>query len=46
MEKRELIYEGKTKRTYTTDNPGPLIQYFKDDAEEAYHEVHHRICAA
>jgi len=46
MEKRELIYEDKTKRTYTTDNPEFLIRYFKDDAEEAHHEVHHRVCAA
>ena len=46
MEKRKLIYEGKAKRIYTTDNPDLLIQYFKDDAEEAYHEVHHRLCAA
>ena len=32
MEKRELIYEGKAKRIYTTDNPDLVIQYFKDDA--------------
>jgi len=32
MEKRELIYEGKAKRLYTTDNPDLVIQYFKDDA--------------
>jgi phosphoribosylaminoimidazole-succinocarboxamide synthase len=32
MEKRELIYEGKAKRLYTTDDPDLLIQYFKDDA--------------
>jgi phosphoribosylaminoimidazole-succinocarboxamide synthase len=32
MEKRELIYEGKAKRVYTTDNPDLVIQYFKDDA--------------
>src|SRR5437870_2889945 len=32
MEKRELIYEGKAKKLYTTDDPQLLIQYFKDDA--------------
>jgi phosphoribosylaminoimidazole-succinocarboxamide synthase len=32
MEKRELIYEGKAKRVYTTDDPDLVIQYFKDDA--------------
>jgi phosphoribosylaminoimidazole-succinocarboxamide synthase len=32
MEKREMIYEGKAKRVYTTDNPDFVIQYFKDDA--------------
>ena len=32
MEKRQLIYEGKAKKLYTTDDPDLLIQYFKDDA--------------
>jgi phosphoribosylaminoimidazole-succinocarboxamide synthase len=32
MEKREKIYEGKAKIVYTTDRPGFIIQYFKDDA--------------
>jgi phosphoribosylaminoimidazole-succinocarboxamide synthase len=32
MEKRELIYEGKAKKLYTTDDPEVIIQYFKDDA--------------
>src|SRR3970040_2540708 len=32
MEKRELIYRGKAKKLYTTDDPDLLIQYFKDDA--------------
>ena len=32
MEKREKIYEGKAKIVYTTDKPGLVIQYFKDDA--------------
>jgi phosphoribosylaminoimidazole-succinocarboxamide synthase len=32
MEKRDLIYEGKAKQVYTTDNPDLVIQYFKDDA--------------
>lgn len=32
MEKRDLIYEGKAKRVYRTDDPDLVIQYFKDDA--------------
>lgn len=32
MEKRELLYEGKAKRLYATDDPTLVIQYFKDDA--------------
>ena len=32
MEKKDKIYEGKAKILYTTDDPGLLIQYFKDDA--------------
>ncbi len=32
MEKREKLYEGKAKIVYSTDDPGKVIQYFKDDA--------------
>lgn len=32
MEKRELLYEGKAKQVYATDDPDYVIQYFKDDA--------------
>ncbi|MFQ5666291.1 MAG: phosphoribosylaminoimidazolesuccinocarboxamide synthase [Candidatus Binatia bacterium] len=32
MEKRELIYEGKAKRLYATDDPALIIQDFKDAA--------------
>ncbi|RUM63149.1 MAG: phosphoribosylaminoimidazolesuccinocarboxamide synthase [Sulfurospirillum sp.] len=31
MEKRELLYEGKAKKLYTTENPDQLIAEFKDD---------------
>ena len=31
-EKREMFYEGKAKKLYTTNNPDLIIQYFKDDA--------------
>lgn len=31
MEKRELIYEGKAKRLFTTDDANLLISEFKDD---------------
>lgn len=32
MEKKELLYEGKAKRVYTTENPDVLIVDYKDDA--------------
>ncbi len=32
MEKRELIYEGKAKRVYATDQIGQVIHEFKDEA--------------
>ena len=31
MEKKELLYEGKAKKLYTTDKPDLLIAEFKDD---------------
>ena len=31
MEKREVIYEGKAKRLYNTDDPALVIAEFKDD---------------
>lgn len=32
MEKKELLYEGKAKKIYATDNPELVVVYFKDDA--------------
>ncbi|MBI5810348.1 MAG: phosphoribosylaminoimidazolesuccinocarboxamide synthase [Deltaproteobacteria bacterium] len=32
MKKLEKIYEGKAKTLYSTDDPGLIIQYFKDEA--------------
>lgn len=32
MEKKELLYEGKAKRVYATENAEIVIQEFKDDA--------------
>ena len=32
MEKKELVYEGKAKKVYTTENPDVLIVDYKDDA--------------
>jgi len=32
MEKRELLYEGKAKQVYATDDKNTIIMYFKDDA--------------
>ena len=31
-QKREMFYEGKAKKLYTTSDPDLVIQYFKDDA--------------
>jgi phosphoribosylaminoimidazole-succinocarboxamide synthase len=30
--KKEMIYEGKAKKVYATDNPNEVIIYYKDDA--------------
>lgn len=32
LQKREMFYEGKAKKLYTTSDPDLVIQYFKDDA--------------
>ena len=32
MEKKEKLYEGKAKIVYSTEDPGLVIQHFKDDA--------------
>jgi len=32
MEKRELIYEGKAKMVFATDEPGQVLHEFKDEA--------------
>lgn len=32
MEKKEMLYEGKAKKVYTTENPDVLIVSYKDDA--------------
>ncbi|MDP4145905.1 MAG: phosphoribosylaminoimidazolesuccinocarboxamide synthase, partial [Bacillota bacterium] len=32
MEKRELMYEGKAKQIYSTDDSDKVIMYYKDDA--------------
>ncbi len=32
MKKLDKIYEGKAKILYATDDPGLIVQYFKDDA--------------
>ena len=32
MEKKEMLYEGKAKKVYTTDDPEQLIVSYKDDA--------------
>ena len=32
MNKGELLYEGKAKKVYMTDDPGLLIVSYKDDA--------------
>lgn len=32
MKKKELLYEGKAKQVFTTDNPEILLVFYKDDA--------------
>ena len=32
MEKKELLYEGKAKKVFTTEDPDALIVSYKDDA--------------
>ena len=32
MEKQELLYEGKAKKVFTTEDPDLLIVDYKDDA--------------
>ena len=32
MEKKELLYEGKAKKVFTTEDPDVLIVDYKDDA--------------
>ncbi|MGN1093319.1 MAG: phosphoribosylaminoimidazolesuccinocarboxamide synthase, partial [Monoglobaceae bacterium] len=32
MEKKELLYEGKAKKVFATDNPDYCIVSYKDDA--------------
>lgn len=32
MEKKEMLYEGKAKQVFATDNPNEVVVRFKDDA--------------
>ena len=32
MEKKEMLYEGKAKRVYATEDPEVLLVDYKDDA--------------
>ena len=32
MKKGQMLYEGKAKQVFATDDPDLLIQHFKDDA--------------
>ncbi|BBG65649.1 phosphoribosylaminoimidazole-succinocarboxamide synthase [Hydrogenimonas sp.] len=40
MTKKELLYEGKAKRLFTTDNPEELVAEFKDDLTAFNGEKH------
>ena len=40
MTKGELIYEGKAKMMYATDDPNKVLVYFKDDATAGNGEKH------
>ena len=44
MEKKNLLYEGKAKKIFETDDEDLLIQYFKDDAT-AFDGLKHDIVA-
>ncbi len=37
---KKLIYEGKSKILYEGNEPGTLVQYFKDDATAFNGEKH------
>ncbi|NLM45970.1 MAG: phosphoribosylaminoimidazolesuccinocarboxamide synthase [Firmicutes bacterium] len=43
MEKKQLLYEGKAKRVYATDDPGLLVVEYKDDATAFNGLKHDRI---
>ena len=45
MEKRELLYEGKAKQIFLTDDPDCIIIHYKDDAT-AYNNVKKAIIEA
>ena len=32
MEKKELLYEGKAKQVYSTEDPTIIVMHYKDDA--------------
>ena len=32
MEKNQLLYEGKAKKIFATENPNEIMVYYKDDA--------------
>ena len=32
MEKREMLYEGKAKQVFLTDDPDLIVIHYKDDA--------------
>ena len=38
MEKREMLYEGKAKQVFLTDDPDLIVIHYKDDAT-AYNNV-------
>ena len=40
MIKGDLLYEGKAKTVFLTDNPAELLVYFKDDATAGNGEKH------
>lgn len=43
MEKLEMLYEGKAKQVFATDNPDQVIVRFKDDAT-AFNAQKKRFC--
>lgn len=43
MEKKELMYEGKAKEIFATDNEDVILMHYKDDATAGNGVKHDRL---